>query len=128
MMAPLVSPLTRDKIRRIFEPVEVTTHGRYTKKVKLPREWMQQIREIEKEARNGKARGAGGAVTAELVMELVEQGVLRMNEPFYMWIYRSPLILKELDEQEALNRSIAKEGLLPRESRAKTPEEMRETM
>lgn len=126
-MAPVVSPVTLDKIRRFLEPVEVTAHGRYTRKVKLPKEWAQEIRQIETEARKGKARGAGGAVTPEFIAELVAAGVLRKNEPFYMWIYRSPLILAELDEQEAENRSLAKGGLFPAESRPKTREELRAT-
>ncbi|MDG7016025.1 MAG: hypothetical protein JRM82_01465, partial [Nitrososphaerota archaeon] len=80
-MAPIVSPLTLDKIRRFLEPVEVTAHGRYTRRVKLPKEWAKDIRRIEAEAASGKARGAGGAVTPEFIAELVAAGVLRKNEP-----------------------------------------------
>ena len=124
-MAPIVSPLTLDKIRRVLEPVEVTAHGRYTRRVKLPKEGAKDIRRIEAEAASGKARGAGGAVTPAFILELVEQGVLKPDEPVYMWVFRSPLIMAELDAQEREREDMARDALLPRESRPKTAAELR---
>ena len=124
-MAPLIDPVTLDKVRRYLEPIEVTAHGRYTRKVRLPKEWAKDLRRIENEALAGRARGAGGAVTPAFIAELVEQGVLKKDEPVYMWVYRSPLIMQELRLQEEEREALARDALLPRESRPKTAAELR---
>lgn len=126
-MSPFgVSSETLDKIRRKLEPIEVLHVGRYSSYTKLPPEMAREIKRIELEAAGeGKARGAGGIVDFEVLEELVSQGVIHRKDRFYFWIYRSPLIMKELDDREKERESEAREALLPKESRPRTKAEMR---
>lgn len=113
-MSRQVSASVKDRILAIFDPVELLTWNKYSRRVKAKAEWVRELGITEH------ARGVGGTASVKRLNELVVDGVLGYEEPFFAYIFKSPVLQQVVDEateDEKLYAKMKREGAL--ESRPK---------
>ncbi|MDE2040550.1 MAG: hypothetical protein KGO96_13060 [Elusimicrobia bacterium] len=106
---------TKDVILARFDPVEIITVHKYTKYIKASKKLKEELAEKD-------GRGVAGTVTLRVLMDLAADRALDLDEPFHVYIFRSPLIRQVVYDA-------TDEAKLPRAelySRPKTAAEMRQ--